>query len=115
MRMQNKSQRSFFAVSRLIAAFQSSFGTVKNNFWHMDFKYVQPALSANQKPVDGLWLTISPQRVSVDEVPAKLVADIVYDYVKYAMCIDEPRSCAEYLNMENEITAKGTVKLSKII
>ena len=87
----------------------------KNNFWHMDFGYVQPALSANQKPVDGLWLTISPQRVSVDEVPAKLVADIIYDYVKYAMCIDEPRNCKEYINMENEIMAKDTVKLTKII
>lgn len=87
----------------------------KNNFWHLDFHYVQPALSAGQKPVTGLWFTVSPQRASCTEVPAKLVADVLYDYVKFAMCIDDPDENAEYREMKRELLEKGTVSLRKII
>ena len=87
----------------------------KNNFWHLDFNYVQPALSAGQKPVTGLWLTISPQRESQNEIPSKLVADIIYDYIKYAMCIEDPSQCPEYVNMEKQLMSSETVRLRKII
>ena len=68
----------------------------------MDFDYVQPALSAGQKPITGLWLTISPQRASRVEVPSGLVTDILHDYVKYAMCIENPKQCKEYQAMESK-------------
>lgn len=87
----------------------------KNNFWHLDFDYVQPALSAEQHAVNGLWFTISPQHNLVTSVPSELIADIVYDYVKYAMCIDEPYACAEYQQMREKLLAKDTVELKKII
>lgn len=87
----------------------------KNNFWHMNFDYVQPALSAEQKPVTGLWFTISPQRVSRMDVPARLVVDVLYDYIKYAMCIENPKNCKEYQAMEEQIMKNDTVELRKII
>ena len=87
----------------------------KNNFWHLDFDYVQPALSANQQPVTGLWLTISSQRTACKDVPNKLVMDILYDYMKYAMCIDDPLQCSEYIKMETQLMENDTVRLKKII
>ena len=87
----------------------------KNNFWHINFDYVQPALSAEQNPVTGLWFTISPQRASCNNVSSKLVADVVFDYIKYAMCIDDPNQCKEYQMMEQQLMQKDTVELHKII
>ncbi len=87
----------------------------KNNFWHLDFDYVQPALSANQKPVTGLWFTISPQRESCSSVPSCLIADVLYDYIKYAMGIVDPEQCKEYISMKQSIMAKNTVDLKKIV
>lgn len=86
----------------------------KNNFRHIDFNYVQPALSANQNAVTGLWFTIAPQRVSCTNIPAKLLNDILYDYIKYAMCI-EPEQCPEFLAMKKEIAKKANVRLCEII
>lgn len=87
----------------------------KNNYWHIDFEYVQPALSADQAPVRGLWFTISPQSNVVSEVPSRLVLDVIYDYIKYAMCIDDPTVTEEYRAMERALLANDTVKLKKIL
>lgn len=87
----------------------------KNNFWHIDFDYVQPALSVEQKAVTGLWFTISPQRNSHEDVPAQLVADVLYDYIKYAMSIEEPENCKEYQEMKAQILKKDKVDLREII
>lgn len=87
----------------------------KNNFWHLDFDYVQPALSAGRNPVKGLWFTISPQRISCTEVPSSLVLDVLYDYLKFAMCIDEPEKCQEYIDMKAQLSLSDTVKLKKIV
>ncbi len=87
----------------------------KNNFWHLDFDYVQPALSAGQEPVRGLWLIVSPQRSSCTEFSATTLLDVLYDYIKYAMAIDDPEKCPEYIAMKNQLLEKGAVNLSKII
>ena len=87
----------------------------KNNYWRLDFNYVQPSLSATQKSVTGLWLTISPQHTSCRDVPSQLVVDIVWDYLKYAMCIDNPEKCSDYIQMREQIMQSNVVNLSKII
>ena len=87
----------------------------KNNFWRVDFDYVQPALSSDQEPVDGLWFTISPQCSGASEVSSRLVADVLYDYIKYAMCIDDPDSNSEYQKMAKALLKKKTVGLKRII
>lgn len=87
----------------------------KNNFWHLDFDYIQPALSSEQKPVTGLWFTISPQHSSHSAASSRLVADVLYDYIKYAMCIDDPDQCQEYIKMSGDLLLNETVGLKKII
>ena len=87
----------------------------KNNYWHLGFHYVQPALSAGQKPVTGLWLTISPQRALCQTVPAELILSVLEDYIRYAMSIDDPETCAEYQLMKKELLEKKSVALERII
>ena len=87
----------------------------KNHFRHLDFSYVQPALSGDQEPVSGLWFTISPQHASVSDIPSRLVADILYDYVKFAMGIADPDQNTEYRNMKEELLAHDSVDVSRII
>lgn len=87
----------------------------KNNYWHLDFNYIQPALSHGQKPVAGLWFTISPQRALNKSVSSELVLSVIKDYIKYAMGIDEPETCIEYISMKKELLAKKTIGLERII
>ena len=87
----------------------------KNNFWRLSFNYIQPALSANQEPVTGLWFTISPQRLQENTVSSKLVSNILYDYIKYAMCIEDPTQCDQYKQMTQELKNSANVELTKII
>ncbi len=86
----------------------------KNNYRHISFKYMQPALSAGQEPVLGLWFTISSQRERMETVPAWLVLDVLYDYIKHAMCI-EPETSREYIEMKKELELLGDVPLLPIL
>ena len=86
----------------------------KNHYRHLSFSYLQPALSAGQAPVTGLWLTVSPQHTVSDGVPTRAVVDVVHDYIKYAMDI-EPEQCAEYLTMREELSHRETVALSSLL
>ena len=87
----------------------------KNHFLHLNFSYVQPALSGDQEPVNGLWFTISPQHASRSDIPSRLVADILYDYVRYAMGIADPDQNPEYRKMKEELLASDRVEVSRII
>lgn len=87
----------------------------KYKFMRLNMQYVQPALSGVQKPVKGLWLTVSSLHKTVTKVPGRLVADVIYDYMKYAMGIAEPATAPEYVKMEQELCTLGDVELSKII
>lgn len=86
----------------------------KNKFWHLNFNYIQPALSSGQKPVTGLWFTISTMNSLCKSVPSSLVSDVLYDYIKYAMSI-EPNECNEFIDMKKELSSKGNVELTEII
>lgn len=81
----------------------------------LNMQYVQPALSGTQKPVKGLWLTVSSLHKMLTKLPGKLVADVIYDYMKYAMGIAEPDRAPEYVKMKQELYTLGEVGLSKII
>ena len=86
----------------------------KNHYRHLEFSYVQPALSDAQEPVTGLWLTVSPQHTVTDTLPARVVVDAVYDYIKYAMGIT-PEENEEFLAMRGELTENETVALSPLL
>lgn len=88
----------------------------KNNYRHLLFDYVQPALSADQSAVEGLWFIVSPQRGAFPrQVPGKLVSDVLYDYVKYAMSIEDPTSCPQYRKMAEELARKGEIPTERIV
>ena len=86
----------------------------KNHYRHLEFSYVQPALSDAQEPVTGLWLTVSPQHTVTDTLPAQAVVDAVYDYIKYAMGIT-PEENEEFLAMRGELTENEAVALSPLL
>lgn len=86
----------------------------KNNYSRLKFPYVQPALSAGQKPVTGLWFTVAPQREQCKSVPARLVGAVLHDYIKYAMDIEFPSDCAEYAQMIKDL-GTDEVSLEKIV
>lgn len=87
----------------------------KNHYRHIDFSYVQPALSANQAPVTGLWLTVAKFADKESTVPAQLLLDVVYDYMKYCMHIDDPAADPAFIQMKKEVDAKSAVALLPII
>jgi len=87
----------------------------KNNYRHIDFNYLQPALSTEQGPVTGLWFTMSALQNSIDSVSSETVLSVIYDYMKYAMSIEDPEKNEWYIQMKKELLEKKTIKLAKII
>ena len=87
----------------------------KNGYYHIDFRYVQPALSDKQNPVTGLWLTVAPQQSREKTIPAQTVLDVLYDYMHYAMEIDDPAACPEYRDAAKEMGEKNSVALLEIV
>ncbi len=87
----------------------------KNNYWHLNFNYIQPALSLGQQPVTGLWFTIAPQQAPVKSIDPQFILLILHDYFKYAMAIDDPKNCREYILISEELLAKEKVELEKIV
>jgi hypothetical protein len=86
----------------------------KQKFSRLDFTYVQPSLSPLQSAVHGLWFIIAPQASDLPEVQGEFVAKIIYDYLKYAMQIDDPETHPDYIKMKNELLS-NPVKTLPII
>ncbi|MEU7142164.1 GNAT family N-acetyltransferase [Nocardia sp. NPDC046473] len=87
--------------------------------WHhwkyrrLDFRYIQPALSPNQSPVENLLLmanTCSPRYGAT--VPSKDVQLLVAEYLRWAMRIPEPTDNHEYREMASALELSGTVALT---
>lgn len=91
-------------------------------FQHLDFDYIQPPLDEEKEEVRNLWLAyLSPkyQREHTDdpfekEVNKSLILNILADYFKYAMRIDEPSESSQYVEMDNSIK-DDVIKTSPII
>lgn len=80
------------------------------------FSYVQPALSGGQEPVSGLWFTVAPQHnTEKGSVQSRVLLDAIYDYIKYAMGIEDPEACAEYIAMKAELSSKERVELATLL
>jgi hypothetical protein len=86
----------------------------KHNFWHLDFSYVQPSLSPAQSSVTGLWFTVSLQTGKRSEIPGSLIVNVLSDYMKYAMQIDNPDENPDFQKMRDEILSKE-IRLLRII
>ncbi len=80
-------------------------------FAKLDFPYVQPALSANQKPVGHLLLAAKILRREFrDAVPAALVEAMVREYMRWAMRIQQPERRPEFRRMQDYLRARETVQ-----
>lgn len=79
-------------------------------FAKLDFPYIQPALSSDQKPVYNLLLAAKILRSDFREaVPAPLVETAVHQYLRWAMRIEEPESCPEFQAMRRYLRTRSTV------
>jgi GNAT superfamily N-acetyltransferase len=75
-------------------------------FGRLDFPYIQPALSADQAPVDGLLLIAKPGRSDLkNALPSSTVKAMLRGYMRWAMRIDTPAATAEYQAMARHLTA----------
>lgn len=89
----------------------------KNHFRRIDFDYVQPALSPEQKPVDGLWFLVAPQpdpagRIAIeDRISSETVLSVLSDYLRHCMRISEPEKDGTFVKMAAELRGKGTARL----
>lgn len=90
----------------------------RTQVWHrwgyrrIDFPYVQPALSAQQSPVDTLLLiakTCSPR--FTDTIPSAQVRLLLQEYLRWAMRIPEPKSNIEYRQMASYLSQHESVEL----
>ena len=83
----------------------------KWGFSKMHFPYVQPALSARQKPVDGLALIARPCAGAPDAVDGAWVLSVVGEYMRWAMRIDHPGRNPQYKEMELFLGTRARIPL----
>ena len=86
----------------------------KNNFKHIAFDYLQPALSSGQNPVRGLWFTVLTKSAQ-ETVDTGLLRTVLFDYMRYCMHISNPLENAEYREMMGELEGKDLVEILSII
>ena len=86
----------------------------KNNFRHIDFAYLQPALSQEKNTVTDLWLAVLTRKME-STISSQLVKDVLHDYMKYCMHVDNPMEKAEYLSMLKDMEGKAELNLLPII
>lgn len=86
----------------------------KHNYRHLDFPYIQPSLSAGQEKVTGLWFTVAPQDGRT-AVSGEYVLQVLYDYMKYAMRISDPKAHPDYQEMAAQLLPMKEVPLLPII
>ena len=87
----------------------------KHHYRRLDFRYIQPALSAKQEPVTGLWFTVSIQHEKQESIEAGLVVQVIRDYMRFAMQVEQPDQEPAFRQMRQELEEKGQVALQKII
>jgi GNAT superfamily N-acetyltransferase len=81
-------------------------------FRKLDFPYLQPALSAEQSPVSGLFLIAKTFRPDYAAgLPSEIVKSVLRGYLRWAMRIDDPEHCAEYQQMVAHIDRRPLIPL----
>lgn len=85
----------------------------KQGYKHLAFSYIQPSLSPMQESVDGLWFAVA--NFSGENVTGNYVLQVIYDYMKYAMQIDNPYENLEYKKMKQELSNREKIDTLPII
>jgi GNAT superfamily N-acetyltransferase len=87
----------------------------KWGFGVLDFPYVQPALSRGQQSVDCLILIARPfGRLPASGVSAAWVKQVVAEYLRWAMRIDDPADNADYRRMAAFLDARRRIGLQPL-
>jgi len=94
---------------------------VRARIWHrwgfgaLDCPYVQPALSAEQRPAEGLLLIAKPISAGWrDAVPSLQVRRLVAEYLRWAMRVDEPEANPQYRALADWLDRRATVDLTPL-
>ncbi len=87
----------------------------KNHYKHLDFSYVQPALSVEKEPVTGLWLNVTMLHSTEGTIDGETVLSVLRSYMKFCMQIEHPEENTEYIRMEKEIRSRGKIPLLPIL
>jgi len=81
-------------------------------FFKLDFPYLQPALSREQAPVDGLALITKPfSKSAATGYRAQWLLSIVGEYMRWAMRIRDPARNREYRCMARYLAGRARVPL----
>jgi GNAT superfamily N-acetyltransferase len=80
----------------------------------LDFPYVQPALSAAQRPVASMLLAWKPVHDTGDAVASDTVKDVVHEYMRWAMRIEEPKRSPEFTRMARYLDGRASVRLQRL-
>jgi GNAT superfamily N-acetyltransferase len=79
------------------------------------FPYAQPALSDEQKPVTCLLLAMKPIAPGLrHEVSPSLVCDILREYMRWAMRIDDPEANANFIEMKQFLSGLTSVRIEPL-
>jgi hypothetical protein len=79
------------------------------------FPYVQPALSEGQEPVACLLLAIKPLVSRLQrEVPSELVGDVLREFMRWAMRIDDPQADPIFIEMDRFLSGRAVVTVEPL-
>lgn len=79
------------------------------------FPYVQPALSEEQEPVTCLILGMKPMATRLQhEVPSTLVCDVLSEFMRWAMRIDDPASNPIFIEMRKFLLERSRISLDPL-
>lgn len=83
-------------------------------YGRLDFPYVQPALSPNQRPVRCLLLAAKTFPPESRHLPPETVKRILHEYMRLAMRITTPEDCPEFEEMSRALDAMPMVALGPL-
>ena len=79
----------------------------KCNMKKIDFPYIQPALSPDQKPVDILMLCASHTTSDQDMIEISHIKELIALYARHAMGINRPHDDPSVLTMLSELDSRS--------
>jgi GNAT superfamily N-acetyltransferase len=105
-----------FAVNSLDDNFDPFKRALLWNKWaygRLDFPYIQPALSSDQKPVANL-LLIAKQLKHRPSIPAQRLKLVLSEYMQLAMRIEHPETVPEFKAMADYLDGKDMIMIAPL-
>lgn len=87
----------------------------KYNFKRINIHYIQPPLSRNKESVNNLCLIVVSPNIDIKNISVKLLKNVIYEYFKYSIGIEDPKETKEYKFIEKELSNNDRIEVNKII